>query len=191
LPFFLILILYFCLGLVNIAPTQFWKDHQYEFPTLARVARDIFSIPATGAGVERLFNSARDICHYRRGRLNPTTIQDLMLFSCTTQFEIEEEQLQLSRSLEIPEEGETEEISPQIDDVDPISDIEEDEEDLRQSVRAGKRRKSVVSEDEGDLIDGSEDDDDDGLPVMQSQIRESGRARKRPKGFEDYEIRIN
>jgi hypothetical protein len=179
-----------------MTPTQFWKDHQHEFPTLARVARDIFSILATSASVERLFNSARDVCHYRRGRLNPTTIQDLMLYSYTTRFEMEEEQLQLARSLEIPEEGETEEICPQTEDINPISDSEEDEEDLRQSVRAGKRRKSVASEDEGNLINGSsedenDDDDDDGLPVMQSQIRGSGRARKRPKGFENYEFMIN
>jgi hAT family C-terminal dimerisation region len=192
LPFYLILTLYFYLGLVNMTPTQFWKDHQHEFPTLARVARDIFSIPATGAGVERLFNSARDVCHYRRGRLNPTTIQDLMLYSYTTKFEIEEEQLQLAQSLEIPEEGEIEEICPQTEEINPISDTEEDEQDLRQSIRGGKRRKSVTSEDEVDQIDGSsEDEDDNGLPIMQSEIRESGRARKRPKGFENYEIRIN
>lgn len=33
---------------------------------MARLARDVLSIPASGAGVERLFNSARDTCHYRR-----------------------------------------------------------------------------------------------------------------------------
>ncbi|KAJ5661918.1 uncharacterized protein N7477_009534 [Penicillium maclennaniae] len=58
----------------GIFKPAFWRDYQVEYPTLARVARDIFSIPATGAGVERLFNSARDICHYRRGRLNSITI---------------------------------------------------------------------------------------------------------------------
>ena len=109
---------------------------------------------------------------------------------------MEEEQLQLARSLEIPEEGEIEEIYPQTEDINPISDTEEDEEDLRQSVRAGKRRKSVTSEDEPNLInsgseDENDDNNDDGLPVMPSQIRESRRARKRPKGFENYEIRIN
>ena len=115
-----------------------------------------------------------------------------MLYSYTTKFEIEEEQLQLAQSLEIPEEGEIEEICPQTEEINPISDTEEDEQDLRQSVRGGKRRKSVASEDEVDQIDGSsEDEDDNGLPIMQSQIRESGRARKRPKGFENYEIRIN
>ena len=119
-----------------------------------------------------------------------------MLYSYTTKFKMEEEQLQLARSLEIPEEGEIEEIYPQTEDINPISDTEEDEEDLRQSVRAGKRRKSVTSEDEPNLInsgseDENDDNNDDGLPVMPSQIRESRRARKRPKGFENYEIRIN
>ncbi|OKO90596.1 hypothetical protein PENSUB_13313 [Penicillium subrubescens] len=52
----------------------FWKENQTTFPALAKLARDVLSIPATGAGVERLFNTARDICHYRRGSLNATTI---------------------------------------------------------------------------------------------------------------------
>ena len=62
-------------------------------------------------------------------------------------------------------------------------------------MRAGKRRKSVTSEDKGNLINSSGENEnnnnDDRLPIMQSQIRESRRARKRLKGFENYEIRIN
>ncbi|OQD79088.1 hypothetical protein PENSOL_c339G11796, partial [Penicillium solitum] len=75
---------------VNISPLLFWKDSQHRFPALASLARDVLSIPATGAGVERLFNSARDICHYRRGRLNADTIQDLMMYLCTSRFDFEE-----------------------------------------------------------------------------------------------------
>jgi hypothetical protein len=37
-----------------------------EFPVLANVARATFSISASGAGAERLFNCARNICVYRR-----------------------------------------------------------------------------------------------------------------------------
>lgn len=44
------------------------------FPALADLARDILTIPATRARVERLFNSTRDVCHYRRGSLKPSTI---------------------------------------------------------------------------------------------------------------------
>ncbi|KAF3394527.1 hypothetical protein F1880_004639, partial [Penicillium rolfsii] len=60
--------------------TRYLKSHyKHEFPVLASLARDIMSIPATRAGVERLFNSARDICYYRRGSLKPKTIRDIML----------------------------------------------------------------------------------------------------------------
>ena len=54
-----------------------------------------------------------------------------MLYSYTTKFEMEEEELQLARSLEIPEEGEIEEICPQTEEINPISDTKEDEQDLR------------------------------------------------------------
>jgi hypothetical protein len=72
---------------------MFWREHQHKFPTLASLARGVLSIPATGAGVERLSNSARDICHYRRGSLSVTNIQDLMMFMCITRFDVEDEQL--------------------------------------------------------------------------------------------------
>ena len=54
---------------VSVRPLTFWKEHQARFPAIAALARDTLSFPATGAGVERLFNTARDICHYRRGRI--------------------------------------------------------------------------------------------------------------------------
>ena len=96
-----------------------------------------------------------------------------MLYSYTTKFKMEEEQLQLARSLEIPEEGEIEEIYPQTKDINPISNTKEDEEDLRQSMRARKRRKSVISKDKPNLINsGSEDENNnnnnDRLPIIPS-----------------------
>ncbi|KAG0155346.1 hypothetical protein PDIDSM_921 [Penicillium digitatum] len=57
---------YLARGIERQKPRLFWKEYEKSFPTLARIARDILSIPASGAGVERLFNCARDICHYRR-----------------------------------------------------------------------------------------------------------------------------
>jgi hypothetical protein len=64
-----------------------------------------------------------------------------MMFSCLTQFEIEDEQLELARALEVPEEGENEKISPTLEGINPISDTEEGKDKVRLSVRAGKRRK--------------------------------------------------
>jgi hypothetical protein len=55
---FEILHLIYVLGIVRSPPRIFWKDHQHDFPALARLARDVLWISATGAGVERLFNSA-------------------------------------------------------------------------------------------------------------------------------------
>lgn len=43
------------------------------------MARDLLCIPMAGVGVERLFNYARDMCGYRRGQLQPTTIRALLL----------------------------------------------------------------------------------------------------------------
>ncbi|KAJ5954443.1 hypothetical protein N7501_008722 [Penicillium viridicatum] len=50
------------------------KEHEREFLVLSRLARDLLLVPITGAGIERLFNSVRDICHYRRGSLYEGTI---------------------------------------------------------------------------------------------------------------------
>lgn len=70
-------------------PLSFWKENQFRFPAIALLARDYLAIPATGAGVERLFNTARDICHYRRGSLKSRTVEELMLYLCTSRFDLE------------------------------------------------------------------------------------------------------
>jgi len=108
----------------------FWKENQRKYPALASAARDVLCLPATGAGVERLFNSARDICHYRRGSLNATTIQDLMMFMCATKFDLEGKELALMS--EFSSEAELEEANEEkdtqfLDDLNQISDDEEDE----------------------------------------------------------------
>ena len=59
-------------------PLEMWKQIHLKYPTVAKMAKDILSIPASGVGVERLFNTARDVCFYRRNRLNSTTIEMIM-----------------------------------------------------------------------------------------------------------------
>lgn len=61
------------------SPLEMWKSIEPKYPTVAKMAKDILSIPASGVGVERLFNTARDVCTYRRNRLNSTTIEIIML----------------------------------------------------------------------------------------------------------------
>lgn len=89
------------------------------------LVRYILSIPTIGAGAENLFNSARDSCHYRRGSLNATTIQDLMMYMCISWFEGEEEQLALGRELFMKNEREALKEPQSQEDLYPISDSEE------------------------------------------------------------------
>ena len=60
-------------------PLSWWKVHATEYPTLARMARDILSIPLTSVAVERIFSGARDILPYRRNRMSHQMITALML----------------------------------------------------------------------------------------------------------------
>jgi hypothetical protein len=166
----------------------------------------VLSIPATGAGVERLFNTARDVCHYRRGSLNATTIQELMLYRCTTQFEVEEDGIALRR--EHLSEGEIEADHEEKDaqqlegTIDPISDDEECNEDNTQGdlvlVQAqsatqgpserslGKRRKSIASE--PDIEEYRDNNEEEDIPLPDTQQRVSGRSRKRPRHNDDQFI---
>jgi hAT family C-terminal dimerisation region len=56
-----------------------WRTIESQYPTVARMAKDILAIPLAGVGMERVFNLGRDTCTYRRGHLHGTTIQKVML----------------------------------------------------------------------------------------------------------------
>jgi hypothetical protein len=95
----------------------------------------VLSFPATGAGVERLFNTARDICHYRRGRIKSHTIEDLMMFLCTSRFDMEEQEAKLLKEFFSYEEIEAakEERDDKLNhiEIEPISDTEEQEDSIQ------------------------------------------------------------
>ncbi len=57
----------------------YWRFTSGRLPNLARMARDILAVPANGVGVERVFNTARDLLPYRRNRMNAVTIQASMV----------------------------------------------------------------------------------------------------------------
>ena len=167
---------------------------------MARLAREVLSIPASGAGVERLFNSARDICHYRRGSLQPQTISDLMMYMCTSRFEIhEEERIMLSEYLLAQEiQAAKEERTQQQITVDLISDDEEDQGPSTElqatsqpratshgpSAKAlGKRRLRNIAED----AESDQEDDSKVTSLPEMQHRVSGRVRKRSRLLDGYE----
>ena len=80
-----------------------WKILEAEYPRLSMMARDLLCIPLAGVGVERCFNYARDMCHYRRGQLAPETIRALMLvyFSQITENRADELHQSLSSTMDI------------------------------------------------------------------------------------------
>lgn len=139
----------------------------------------MLSVPATGAGVERLFNTARDICHYRRGRLNATTIQELMMFLCTSKFDMEEEQFaflkEFSSRDEIEAVNEEREDTPDQFDFDPISDNEE--QDTREQMEEEDTQQAIISDDEVNPLPAPKEGN--------TQLRASVRPRKRVRREDD------
>lgn len=185
------------------SPCVFWKENEHNFPVLASFARDVLAVPATGSGVKRLFNSARDICHYGRGSLKSKTIQDLIMLMCTSKFEIESEQLALMEEYISMQETQTrteEEVTKEVRDpeFDPISDTEEDPSGLPtqprylpSAVALGKRPRQAtpLSDLEEDNEDEKESEEDE-IPLPDNihahdqsniQRRTSGRVPKRSK----------
>ena len=116
-----------------------------------------------------MFNTARDICHYRRGRMKAETIEELMLFLCTSRFDLElHEAKELERFFSLNEiEALREEKDDKLDDVEfeQISDTEEQPE---------------ISRGLFDVDDDNTGDNDAGdppLPSYSTQPRMPGRKR--------------
>jgi hypothetical protein len=57
-----------------------WKGSQMLYPKLMKMVRDVFAVPATGAGVEREYSISRRVITKHRNRLTPITIRDLMQY---------------------------------------------------------------------------------------------------------------
>lgn len=58
---------------------KLWKANAFNFPLLAKAARDYLPIPSAEVGIEREFSSARDVLGLRRHCLNAETMRWLML----------------------------------------------------------------------------------------------------------------
>ncbi|KAJ6096882.1 hypothetical protein N7486_007628 [Penicillium sp. IBT 16267x] len=159
----------------------FWRNHEKEFPILVSITRDIMSIPVTGAGVERLFNSARDVCHYRRGSLNPETVRDIMFYLCTTRFDIKEEQRLILQEYLSEQEiaARSKELDIETHYSEAISDTEEDIKmyldtpaTLPLSEVAARKRLAVTFDDEEDSnADEFADPENSASPLPDTQHR--------------------
>jgi hypothetical protein len=62
-------------SLKDPAVIKWWKDHEIVYPTLARMARDFHTVPASSAASERQFSSARHIGTDFRNCLSPTMFE--------------------------------------------------------------------------------------------------------------------
>ena len=59
-------------------PLTFWYENRFTYPILSRLARSIFSIPATTADVERQFSASGMMISSRRTRLNPEQVNNAL-----------------------------------------------------------------------------------------------------------------
>jgi hypothetical protein len=57
---------------------KYWASKEYEFPTIARVARDHLAIPATSAPSESVFSMGSDIITKKRNRLSGESTRRLL-----------------------------------------------------------------------------------------------------------------
>ncbi|EKV04718.1 hypothetical protein PDIG_41380 [Penicillium digitatum PHI26] len=117
-------------GAVNISPRAYWKDHQHEWPVLARLARDLLSIPTTGAGSERLFAMAGKIHHVHGGHLDESTMRDLVMYTYSEESKSDKQLINMVDRNTVGDE-EWEEFGVRAERPEPISD------DERSSTEAG------------------------------------------------------
>ena len=64
----------------KVKTLDYWHDHSHDFPHLNLMARDRFAVPATGAGVERMFSKSGRVATWTRARLQSMTIVETMLY---------------------------------------------------------------------------------------------------------------
>jgi len=72
---------------------ELWQILEPQYPTVARMAKDILAVPLHGVGVERNFKMGRDTCNYRRGHLHGDTIKKIMELKHAHQKELVDEVL--------------------------------------------------------------------------------------------------
>ena len=58
-----------------------WKSNGRVFQGLSQMARDVFAVPCTGAGVECEFSKGRRVAPWSRSRLHPVANESNGLFS--------------------------------------------------------------------------------------------------------------
>ncbi|ODM86539.1 Zinc finger BED domain-containing protein 4 [Orchesella cincta] len=63
----------------SACPLEYWKINCKRFPVLGRIARKFLAIPATSAGVERIFSVSGAIARARRSKISTKKIAELLM----------------------------------------------------------------------------------------------------------------
>ena len=63
---------------IDANPLDWWKAHDKQFPSLAKVARRILLIPASSAESERNFSTTGILTEKRRARLGPENVRSML-----------------------------------------------------------------------------------------------------------------
>lgn len=56
-----------------------WKRHQNVLPILSKLSRMVLAIPASSAKSERVFSTGGNIVTFKRTRLNPKKVEELII----------------------------------------------------------------------------------------------------------------
>jgi hypothetical protein len=108
------------------------------------MARDFLAIPVSGVGIESLFNTCQDICHYCQSCLDPSTIQHLMLLVLTDQFMLKDDYHALRDDADTASENSTHSATTNdlVDNEGAISEHEELDKILEDKARVTDMDKS-------------------------------------------------
>ena len=103
---------------------EFWKKHENLFPILTKFVREICCITASSATSERVFSTGTQVCTPKRCRLNPQTIENLIIYK-QNYYKVKhfKENYNIKKSLErgmadYVAEPDVEVIEDQIDDIE-------------------------------------------------------------------------
>lgn len=134
-------------------PLEWWKVHQYQFPTLALAAREALALQATSVQSERLFSKIGLLYQNKlRNRLSGESAERSALIACADMSDIARKlSCEKIRSVSLRQEGE--ELKE--DEIDGEDDEEEKEEEEEEE-EMGER------EDNGDDFDDQSNGMDDG-----------------------------
>jgi len=79
---------------------KYWASKEYEYPIIARIARDHLAIPATSAASESVFSISGDIITKKRNRLGADNTRRLL---CLRDWGVLEEEVDDSSNHETDE----------------------------------------------------------------------------------------